>query len=509
MRSKRLTLNIISAFIFRIVTVVCGIILPRLILQSYGSKVNGLAVSIEQFLAVIVLAELGVGSVVQSALYKPLAEKNHEKISRIIASGNKFFKKVAGLLFVYVLFLIIIYPLIINKDFGWLYTILLILVISISFFSEYYFGMMDRLLMAADQKGYILYNIQSIAQILNTIVSAFLITRGISIHIVKLTHSTIFLLRVTAWRFYVTRHYHIDRKTQYDTEPIPQKWNGVAQHISEVLLKSTDNVVLSVFSTISNVSIYSLYQMLVSGLEQLFLAITNEIKSLLGELWVKGENEKLVELFALAEWGIHTSVIYIFGITSIVIIPFIDIYTQGITDAVYIQPLFATLLTLAYAWHCLRFPYQIMIFAAGHYKQTQNNYMIVALVNIIISIVLVHTFDLIGVALGTLIAAMFHTLWMAVYNSKNLIHWSILNILKQFSVDALTVLTGTTIFRWTGISQTACSSWKTWLILGVKTAFLWFLVVIIINWIFYNKNIIKLINKLTRCTSLLNKYFKH
>ena len=50
-----------------------------------------------------------------------------------------------------------------------------------------------------------------------------------------------------------------------------------------------------------------------------------------------------------------------------------QVYTAGINDANYIQPLFAVLLVLANAVHCLRMPYNLMILAGGHYKQTQNN----------------------------------------------------------------------------------------------------------------------------------------
>ena len=57
---------------------------------------------ITQFLGVISFLELGVGSVIQSSLYKPLADKDNETISKIIVSGQKFFSRLAMILFVYV-----------------------------------------------------------------------------------------------------------------------------------------------------------------------------------------------------------------------------------------------------------------------------------------------------------------------------------------------------------------------------------------------------------------------
>ena len=71
-RKKRLILNTCSSLIFQVITIVCGFILPRLILEAFGSAVNGLVNSITQFLAIISFLELGVGAVIQSSLYKPL-----------------------------------------------------------------------------------------------------------------------------------------------------------------------------------------------------------------------------------------------------------------------------------------------------------------------------------------------------------------------------------------------------------------------------------------------------
>ena len=105
----------------------------------------------------------------------------------------------------------------------------------------------------------------------------------------------------------------------------------------------------------------------------------------------------------------------------------------------YIQPLFAILIVVANAGHCLRLPYNIMILAGGHYKQTQRNYIIAAIINIVISIVAVKTWGLVGVAIGTAIAMFYQTIWMAFYDSKNLIKWPFTKFLKQIAVDFITV----------------------------------------------------------------------
>ena len=279
MRTKKLAWNTITSLLFQVTSLVCGFILPQLILHRYGSEVNGLVNSITQFLQVIALLELGVGAVIQSALYKPLAKKDNIQISKIIVSGSKFFRRIAQILFFYVIVLIIIYPNISNQKFEHLYTATLIFAMSISSFAQYYFGVIDRLLLTADQRGYVQYIAQSVTLVVNTVACAILIHFGYSIHVVKLVASIIFLIRPLVLRIYVNRHYEMDRNITYDEEPIQQKWNGIAQHVAAFILDGTDNIVLTVFSTLTNVSIYSVYHLIIYGVKNLFLSLMNGIQS--------------------------------------------------------------------------------------------------------------------------------------------------------------------------------------------------------------------------------------
>lgn len=108
MRERKLAKNTISSLIFQVTTIVSGFILPRLILKQYGSSVNGLVNSIAQFLSIISFLELGVGAVVQSTLYKPLAENDNVQVSKILASAEKFFKNLARILIIYIIILVFV-----------------------------------------------------------------------------------------------------------------------------------------------------------------------------------------------------------------------------------------------------------------------------------------------------------------------------------------------------------------------------------------------------------------
>ncbi len=491
-RKKKLIYNTISSLSAQIVAVICGFILPRFILQAYGSDVNGFVSSISQFLGVISLLDMGVGAVIQSSLYKPLAENDNEGISKIFVSGQKFFKKIAFILLIYVLFLIIFYPFIINTEFGNLYTILLIVSMSISTFAQYYFGMVNNLLLTADQRGYISNNLRIITLILNTIAGVILIKLNSSIQFVQFTTSLIFLLRPLYMQWYVSKNYGIDKKITYDEEPIKQKWNGMAQHFASFVLSGTDSIVLTLFSTLSNVSIYSVYNLVIQGVKQLVFSFTNGFQSILGELIARNEIDELKKFFSKTEWLIHTLTTLIFGCTGVLIVDFVKVYVNGITDTDYIKPLFAVLITLANAGHCLRLPYNMMILAAGHYKQTQSNYIIAMILNIVISIVTVYSWELLGVAIGTLVAMLYQTVWMAWYNSKNIINWSIKNFIKHMVVNIIIICIASVLtFKIPMLSV----SYVSFFILAFEVLIIWCIVSLIVNLIFYKNQILEMIRR--------------
>ena len=88
-----------------------------------------------------------------------------------------------------------------------LLTFSLILIISISTFAEYYFGMTYRLLLQASQKTYVISYIRVITLILNTLITVVLIKLKFSIHLVKLVSAIIYVFRPILQNIYVKKKF--------------------------------------------------------------------------------------------------------------------------------------------------------------------------------------------------------------------------------------------------------------------------------------------------------------
>ena len=403
-----------------------------------------------------------------------------------MTSGQRYFRTIAIILLFYVILLCFFYPAIVEDgDFDNDFIVILVLVLSFSSFVQYYFGIVDNILLAADQKGYIVYFSTIVTIIVNTVACSAFINLGASITFVKASTAIIFFIRPVVIRLYINKHYDINRRYKYDEEPIKQKWNGLAQHIASVILNDTDTIVLTTFSTLENVSVYGVYNMIVVGVKQLIISLQNAILPVLGELLAKKRTDEATSFFSIVEFGLHAIVVFLFSCTSVLIIPFVSIYTTGVNDANYINVPFAALIVMAHAFHCLRMPYNIMVLAAGKYRETQNNYIIAAILNICISVALVFPLGLLGVAIGTLVSMLYQTIWLAVFNSKNIIYWPIKKFLKQCIFDIISCLLIVIISRFITLNTL---TYLSWVVMSIKVLIVSIVVMCITTFLFYQEN---------------------
>lgn len=468
----------------QVVTLVCGFVLPRYMILYYGSNLNGLAASITHFLSFISLFEMGIGPVVQANLYGPLAKKDLIQISRIVISSERFFRKIAVIFLAYIGILSIVFPQFINTSFDRKFSTSLVFILSISVFAEYFFGAAYQTLLIADQRAYILSLTIIFTTILNTAFCISAIKSGMSLHAVKLLSSAIFVLRPLTYSWYVHRHYVLDRTVELTGEPIKQKWNGFAQHIAIVIYGNIDVVALTFFSTLENVSIYSVYYSVTNGVTSLIMMATTGLEAYFGNLIAQGEKKLLDQSFQIVEWIIHFVVTIIFTVAAITITPFISVYTRGIHDANYIFPAFGMLLILAYAAQCLRIPYAQIIKAAGHFKETQMGAYISAGLNVLISFGLIFQWGLIGITLGSIAAMLYHTCYFVWYLHKNILHRSSWYFVKYLFTDTTVMLCSCWVTQ--GISMGAVSYFA-WVIFAVKVGIVTTVFAILANLILHFK----------------------
>ena len=497
MRSKKAVKNIITSLLQQIVTVICGLIVPRAIIGSFGSSVNGLVSSITQFLSYITLMEAGIGPVIKSALYKPIAKKDKTQIEKILKATQRFFRVISGIFIIYLITLCFIYPLIVSTEFETGYTISLILIIAISTFAEYFFGMVYKLYLQAEQKTYVTSVVQILTTILNAILVVLLIKFGANIQVVKLGSAFVFVLRPIIQNIYVKKKYNIDFKEVKEKYELKQKWDGLAQHIAGVVHNNTDVAILTIFTTTAEVSVYSVYLYVITGVTNMAQALTGGVDASFGDMIAKNEIDNLNRSFRTYELFYFTLITVVYSITIVMILPFVKVYTLGITDANYYRPVFAILITVAELMWSVRLPYSSVTLAAGHFKETNKGAWVEVFSNLIISIVLVFKFGMVGVAIGTLVAMTIRTIEFMYHTSKYILKRNQMENVKRVGILIVEMLVivpiGFFISKFIDVN-----SYLSWAVLAAIIGVISFLGVGIVNGIMYRKDLKNLVNMVKR-----------
>ena len=456
---KWLYLNSATALFYQICSVVIGLIIPRLILQQFGSEINGVVISITRMLGFISLLDLGVGAVVQSALYKPLAEQDENKVSQIYSRANKYFNLIAKMLLIYVVILCVYYGIFKNEEFDWLFTTTLVLAIAIQYFAQYYLGICNTLLLNADQRIYIVTIINMIGLFINTAATVVMLQINASIQWVKLMSSCMFLIRALALEIYVKRNYSIQKIKNPPKDAIPNQWSGLAQHITVSVTNSVDNVLLTMFGTFSMVSIYNVYVLPLHSIHNLLEVTSSSYKSFFGKLIAQSERKKLLTEFNSYETMMHYVCTLVMGTTLVTLIPFVLVYTAGVDDVNYKDLFFSLMITLAYFMYMLRMIYTNVIFAAGKFKETQIYCVVECVLNILLSLILVFSWGLAGVAIGTAISSLYRMVSAAWYLKKNVLERPLKHFVEHMLIDIICLIsrlvvgqlipfTGTGIIDW-------------------------------------------------------------
>lgn len=432
---NRAKLNIVSSLINQLVTTVCGIIIPRILIVTYGSEAYGMSVSISQFLSYISLLEGGIGAVARAKLYSPLTKNDNYGISVVYGAEKRFFFHVAELFALYSLFLGAAYRDLAHITvYSRLYIISFVLIISMATLAKYMGGLANLTLIVADQKQYVHNFMAMTVTIANAVIVLIMAHCRFDLIWVKLGSSIIFIIRPWMLALYVRKHYNLVPVDDKDTRDVlNQKWTGIGQHIAYFLHRNTDIVLLTLFADLRLVAVYSVYSLVVNSIRTITESFSSGMEAVFGEFIAADNKGRLIRAYHKYQTLMDSASMILFSCTGSLIVPFVILYTEGIADADYKQPIFALILVLAEAVNCIVLPCASLPIAADQLKRSRIGAYGEAVINIVLSCILIRWSPLVGVALGTLGATVFRGIYYICYASRFLLRISARKLLLRFA----------------------------------------------------------------------------
>ena len=155
MRTKNSSKNIIFGIMSLIITALLGFALSKVFLNNLGLEYNGLNGVFNNIINILAITELGIAGAINYNLYKPIAEKDYEKISSIMVIYKKFYK-IVGIIIFFLAIIVTFFVPIFFKDRTLLdsYIRITFILCTLNTIISYFFAY-NRNLFYAMQKNYI------------------------------------------------------------------------------------------------------------------------------------------------------------------------------------------------------------------------------------------------------------------------------------------------------------------------------------------------------------------
>lgn len=418
MRIKNALLNYTTGIVIQLVTLILSFVSRTIFINVLGVSylgVNGLMINV---MAMLSIAELGIGTAITFSLYKPLSIKDTKKISLLMNFYKMAYRIIGIIIFLVGIFLLIFIDTIV-RDSGDVENLKLIMFLFVIQTSFPYFINYKVTLIKANQKEYKLAAtnlfftlLTSVSQILILIITHNFILYLMS-NIIMLFIQTVYInIKVT--RMYPILEEKVTEKLpKNELKTIITNIKAMVLHkIGSFSIHSTDNIIISAFISIKVVGFYSNYTMIINAINSFITLFFNSITASMGNLIATESDQRKLEVFKV------TNLIgfWIYGFASIAFLNLLNPTIELWLGEEYLLSIEIILVILINFYLTgMRVPVETVKSAAGLYDVDKFTPLIQAIVNLVFSIILVREMGLIGVFIGTIISSIVLPTWQRPY----------------------------------------------------------------------------------------------
>ena len=433
---KKSLFNLLTGFSYQIISIGMGLVLPYLFITSLGSESNGLLSSTGQIFTCLGLLEAGVGMTTLQALYKPIAKNDRNEINAILSATNLFYRKAGIWYFLSVLVLIVVYPFLVDSSIAPSIIRLVIALQGSGTVISFLFQAKYNILLKAEGKNYII-TILSLALLLFRNIGKILAIRwGYNIVAVQAIQFVAIVFEAIVIVAYIKEKYPwISMKSIPDFDAISQKRTVFAQSIAWMIFNHTDILVLTIFTrNLGIISVYSVYALLFEAAQNFLNQIRDSFQYKIGRI-AQTNKGQLDEYFGEYSTKILVLTMAMYSALYLMSVPFISLYTKGVTDANYYERWVPELFCVYKVLYGIRVLDRQLIEGNGHFKQTHYISIIETCLNMIFSVALVIPFKVQGVLIGSVISSIVSVALYISYLYRNVAKRAIKTQLLQLLVS--------------------------------------------------------------------------
>lgn len=401
-------LNVILSF-------VCRIFFARIL----GAEYLGISGMFQNVLSLLTLTELGIGTAMTYALYKPVADDDKDKIASYMKTYEMAYRVVGIVVFILGLAIMPFLNLVVTEQPNIpenMYVLYLLFLFSTA--SSYFFSYRSSILIA-NQRNYIVVSISYAVVIVQDIVQIIILYLTKS-YLLYLLLQIIFVLitNILISKKAVHDYPYINKKgasplTKEEKRSLLKNVKALTvTKLSGILVNNTDNLVITYFNGLIQTGIVSNYSLLINTLNSLVNQLFTSLSGSLGNLNAVSDKQHKYEVFN----SLNLANFWIYGWASIGIVVVSSDIIEIFFGSNYVMSIEIPII-LAINFYMLGMQCVVGIYKStmGLFRYGQYAMFLTAVLNLIGDFILGAKYGIFGIFLATALARLFTNTWYEPY----------------------------------------------------------------------------------------------
>lgn len=414
-RTKNTILNSSFGVLTKLVTVIVSFVSRTVFIRVLGVQYAGVSTVFTDILTVLSFAELGIGSAITFALYKPLAENDNDKIASLMAVYKKVYRIIALVVFVAGMLVLPFLEYIVKDVPDVKEDIRLIYVFYIINTASSYLLVYKSTLITAAQKDYVVSLLKILVSVVRCAVECVLLLvfrqylLYLIINIVSVILQNFIVAKKADKMFPFLKSSAKEKLPKEELKKIAGDVKALFLYkVSGVILSGTDNIIISAFLGVTPVGIIGNYNLIINQIYNLVMQVFSATNASVGNLAASGSKDDQYKVYRRLE--LLCFCVYYFIIVCFwnLLNPFVAIWLGG--D--YLLPKLTVALVLTDLFlKGMMSPVTSFRTSNGLFVQGKYRPLIMAVLNIVISLLLVKPLGVNGVIIGTIGSRLLTQIW--------------------------------------------------------------------------------------------------
>ena len=372
-----------------LLTAIANLIIPRYVILIYGSEVNGLTSSIAHILAIVNLIQAGLASSVTYLMYQPIGEKDKVKLASIILSARRIYKYISIAVLIVGTAASFVFAYLVKTDLRRDFVLIASLLLCINSAASTFFTAVATVFLNAKQDGYIVSRVSIIANMIGYALQILVI--ALRLHYMALfvvnmitCFTNIVMLSKCFKKQYKPFMPNTDEYKLVRNIPIHGISYAAANEAAHAVINGSVTVIISMIAGLKASSVFAVYLIAVSALSTVSNAIYSAVVPSYGSVAAENNIERTNRIFEIYQFILFSLNAFMYMCTSYLLIPFVRLYTKGVSDADYINYTLMILVVFYGLSSMIRMPYNNTVYIRGLFKQTYLQPVICAGISVIL-----------------------------------------------------------------------------------------------------------------------------